>query len=111
MGREDKKMEIDLSLKIDSQEEEEEAPRKVQDDDERADVKLDSQHKEDVVEEEEDTAMAASGEVLEDSESMQLSLQDNMKTEEVLFILQNLVLIFFASEFVQPRHIYARVCI
>ncbi|GKV52109.1 hypothetical protein SLEP1_g58706 [Rubroshorea leprosula] len=80
MGREDKKMEIDLSLKIDSQEE---APRKVQDDDERADVKLDSQYKEDVVEEEEDAAMAASGEVLEDSESMQLSLQDNMKTEEL----------------------------
>ncbi|XWS62552.1 hypothetical protein CRYUN_Cryun06bG0021000 [Craigia yunnanensis] len=89
MGREEREMEIDLSLKIDAKEEEEEEEEedmeeakdcKMQEDDDNQEEKaVDLQDKE-------ETAMAATGEV-EDVAPLELSLQENSKTEE-LSVLQ-----------------------
>ncbi|OAY39907.1 probable WRKY transcription factor 9 [Manihot esculenta] len=84
MGREEKKMEIDLSLQIDTEdieEEEEEEEEEVQEVEENGE-----EDEEDLQEinENEATATTATtgGEVVDDS-SVELSLQDNNKTEEL----------------------------
>lgn len=90
MGGEEKKMEIDLSLKIDLQKEQE-ANQEAQDEEgndpeETPDVKQSQ-------DDEEDAVMApAPGEMKDAVLVKELSLQDNMKAEEVLilFLFKNL---------------------
>ncbi|XVF00741.1 hypothetical protein REPUB_Repub04eG0027500 [Reevesia pubescens] len=92
MGREEREMEIDLSLKIDAKEEEEEKEEKKEDMEELAKdskMQLENDNQEEIVDlqdKEETLTMAAIGEV-EDCAPMELSLQENSKTEE-LTVLQ-----------------------
>ncbi|MCH91895.1 WRKY family transcription factor [Trifolium medium] len=75
MGREEesKKMEINLSLKIDSD-----------DDEQGEEVEDHDQVKED---EKEEVHEATAGEIEDDSSLIQLSLQDNTKTKEILICI------------------------
>ncbi|XWS67602.1 hypothetical protein CRYUN_Cryun04dG0019900 [Craigia yunnanensis] len=86
MGREEREMEIDLSLKIDAKEEEE----KEEDMEEAKDCKMQKddyqEEKAKDLQDKEETAIAATGEV-EDGAPLELSLQENIRTEE-LSVLQ-----------------------
>lgn len=84
-GKEHKKMEVDLSLKIDSNDEQE-----------VEEAKVDHEHvmKEDDKEEVHETT---AGEIEDDASIIQFSLQDNTKTKEVYHFSLSIIIFFIVK--------------